>query len=211
MRSQSQLSLRSFSSSETLVVRSSSVNPRSWYPFDLKVPSTVCRLSLNQLCHWCMVVSVGWSSKPLVSGVISPSRTPAMMSDSKCLYGASTSGSSRCREWHDSRVQISLRIRSHLISPSFPFMIRFTWSRAFKGCPHIGQMDFSLLSTKNMFFSVVGDLIICYNNQSFIPMVSAIQFFVERVSLGPLSFISHWQYIGLISDRQESQENVILG
>lgn len=38
----------------------------------------------------------------------------------------------------------------------------------------MGQMEFSLLSIKNMIFLVVRDRVICYNDHGFIPMVSVI-------------------------------------
>ena len=38
----------------------------------------------------------------------------------------------------------------------------------------MGQMEFSLLSTENMFFLVVGDRVICYNDHGYIPMVPVI-------------------------------------
>lgn len=38
----------------------------------------------------------------------------------------------------------------------------------------MGQMENSLLSIKNIFFLLVGNCVICYNNHGFIPMVSVI-------------------------------------
>lgn len=38
----------------------------------------------------------------------------------------------------------------------------------------MGQIEFSLFLIKNMFFLVVGDRVICYNDHGYIPMVSVI-------------------------------------
>ena len=48
---------------------------------------------------------------------------------------------------------------------------------------------FSAFNTKNMFFLIVRNRVICYNNHGFIPMVSVITHLARRVALGPLSFI----------------------
>lgn len=126
-------------------------------------------LAFSQWCQDCMAASHGWSSYPLVSGVMFPSRTPDITSVSKCLYGASLSGSSRCSFRHWSLVHFNRRICIQLTSPPLVFTIRGTWSLYFRGLPQTGQIGSSLLSTKNIFILIVRYRIIWYNNHGFKP------------------------------------------